>query len=303
MIAKCRFGFFFLGLLFSIAGKAEEKYFAQEDLAAIFTVAPSVATYVHLDEIAKGNQSQLPPIMKEYGVTDSKLPRVKMDGKFIAFDGLKVKLDLSKLEQGELNDGKNYFRFRQGESDRQNLERLTLFLSPSKKVASLFIPEAYAGDLYDGKTVKGVLQTAAGAAVAIVGTRNFIIHSRNMGFVGYSVGLKMGVLGVTAVYALAAESLIKAGIRNINGTQVICKDGLLFLKAASGKITDLSNKGDLIETALEQFSHSEIGAAEMNFRKILCKSPAAIHSFSESLQTGFAQAEMSQSGGSTEGAR
>jgi hypothetical protein len=264
----------------SLANAADKMAWpSNEDYGAMFNSASTLETFLYLDMIGTEGKSKLEGALNKYGLTkDYKLPKAKMDGKFVVFDGVPKKFDFSKLHDGQISDGRNTMRFDSTASEEKQIDQFVEFVTGKKVAAaktaaastcSILLPCANAFDANEvAEKVYGIALAAAGIAVGARGFTQLMKYIKLAPTGGLPI---IAPLGRAAVLLLAAESLVKAGIRVGKGDSVECQKDMLVLKTARGAIVPLNNRGeDPFASVLDAFSHAKVGAAELVARRTYC---------------------------------
>lgn len=187
-----------------------------------------------------------------------KLPLLEFRGTRVSLAGQKRLFDFSEIADGKLSDGEQTVQFvLKSRTAVENFRALVDFMSPSKNRRAgnfIFLPRAYADE------------TSTKKAYSLWAAAVFISSSAGFSGIGAleaaTAGEFVGFLGAAAVLAVGAESLAKAGLRYYRGSAIKCVNGQLLLEDAAGKAV-----------VAEWSPLSEIGVAELQFRKLACSTP------------------------------
>ncbi len=286
----------FFNLIFSIllfAGPvlAKEnlatKNLSNKDYAVLFSTYKSIGTYAGLVKMATNSDANWSQFKSNFGLQENtELPKVSLEGNYIKFEGLNKKLDLTNLHKGEVYDGYTYFRFKSKTLSISEADKFILFMtnktasySVKNRLPALFFTSAQAAEPSKGA---GGAIVAAGAYVGLMSLSGAAAILPLLG--SGSAGGAAVAAGAAVVLAAASDTVIKLGIRKWRGNEIICEKGKLFLKTKSNKIILDSSESGAINKSMELFNHSDIGAAELATRRLLCKEPEKLRALNTKME-------------------
>lgn len=249
-----------------------------KDLKAIFEARITVGSALRLLKAAS-SPSDFETISKwisDAGLSETYVIQdIKIEGTMVGLPSENLMLDLSGLAQGLVNYGGFSFSRKAFKSEAERFKGLAQFIANKNKsytgLERLLLPQAHAEKNWsDWLKEKGLKTTAF-----ILGVTSFsavfagmLVVFESTTLIGSALAASVLAVGVVTL-ALAIESLVKAGRRVSEGSEIICRSGKLYLKDG-GKEYPLDT--------------GSAGIAERKFREILCGSGPSLAKFTQLLK-------------------